>query len=142
MSRSRSTNSRDASDDRTASAPVPLRGTEELSPALQRWVGAAIESECRRHGRLQPRRGAICAAPTGLALFHDGFPAMNRWAKLFRAYGGRVVPPVKECLLCRRQPLRDFDLALDNRTSLWGQSEGRNKCSPGRKSWVRVDLTI
>jgi len=58
---------------------------EELSPALQRWVVVA-----QIPSAVGTAEQEICAVPTGLRLFYDAFPALKRWAKLFRAYGARL----------------------------------------------------
>jgi len=56
---------------------------KELSPALQRWV----------HGPRRPSAVGTaehdCAVPTGLGFNSNFYPALKRWAKLFRAYGAR-----------------------------------------------------
>src|SRR5271157_4028789 len=54
-------------------------GAKELSPALERWVGLAVNAECRRHGR-----PALLCRPDGTRILSDAFPALKRWAKLFR----------------------------------------------------------
>src|SRR5271157_3609326 len=63
-------------------------GAKELSPALERWVGLAVNAECRRHGR-----PALLCRPDGTRILSDAFPALKRWAKLFRpASGARPSP--------------------------------------------------
>jgi hypothetical protein len=57
-------------------------GAAELSPALQRWVG--IKMDWSAVGTT----GISCAVPTGLGTSYHGYPALKRWAKIFRPASG------------------------------------------------------
>ena len=58
---------------------------ESLSPALQRWVVGI-----RSPSAVGTTEQDLCAVPTGLGVCYNAFPALKRWAKLFRACGARL----------------------------------------------------
>ncbi len=59
---------------------------KELSPALQRWGSVKNEFESRRDGTLM----LLCRAYGTRSSWWPAYPALKRWAKLFRAYGAHA----------------------------------------------------
>jgi hypothetical protein len=57
--------------------------------------GTAMTQTLLRGGttisRTPARHDVCCAVPTGLGLLFHAYPALKRWAKIFRAFGARVV---------------------------------------------------
>ncbi len=70
-------------------------GAKNLSPALQRWVGVPDISESRRDGTPSAAlclmdaslRVVLCRA-YGTRIFPHLYPALKRWAKIFRPFRG------------------------------------------------------
>src|SRR5580704_6155368 len=58
-------------------------GAAYLSPALQRWVHRLKRAESRRDGR-----GGPACRTYGTPIHSYAYPALKRWAKIFRPAGG------------------------------------------------------
>jgi hypothetical protein len=71
-------------------------GAKELSPALQRWVRRLQRTESRR----DDRRERVCRA-YGTRIVPYVYPALKRWAKLFRPAGGTVSFAFTDLSHCR-----------------------------------------
>ena len=64
-------------------------GAKELSPALQRWV-SDVSRNLSAVGTAEPAASRICPVPTGLGFITHAYPALKRWAKIFRPSGGTI----------------------------------------------------